>query len=458
MKTKGWKNVFSFTFVQQIKTKSFIISTVVISIIVALISATANILPLVLLSNQIEKIESSAGENNEITISKLYLYDEAETGLNLNTVPEELGIACEIITDHDAAVAKNSELENTGANEMLTMISKGEPGFVVISKYAGVNSTIASNDADNVTALISKELINRYCTTTLGISEDQAATVLAPVATEVIRAGVEPVGMIQSLINTVVPMISSIILFIFIFSYSQLVAQSVAIEKSSRIMEYLLTSIKPLAIIIGKVLAMCTVSLMQFIIIIFGGTAGFIISLPFGIFTKIDSLVATASQTGVANEAQGILTDIQGAFSTFNASSIIVMILTFILGFLFFALIAGLAGASISKMEDLSAAIQPMSLIGVLGFYLAYFPQIGAMESEENSMMVLARFLPISSPFILPSDYMLGKIDIGTAMLSLLVLLAAVVVMAMIVAKVYEHIVLHTGNRLTLKDMLNMAK
>ena len=131
------------------------------------------------------------------------------------------------------------------------------------------------------------------------------------------------------------------------------------------------------------------------------------------------------------------------------------MIVVFILGFLFYAGIAGLAGASVSKMEDLSSAIQPLSLIGVLGFYLAYFPQVTV---EENTMALLARYLPISSPFVLPSDYLLGRIDLVGTLIAIAVLAVADILIMMFVAKVYESLILHTGNRLKLGDILKMSK
>ncbi len=231
-----------------------------------------------------------------------------------------------------------------------------------------------------------------------------------------------------------------------------------AIEKSSRIVEYLLTSIKPLALIIGKVIAMCLVSLMQFIIIGLGGGLGFLISMPFGIFSKVDKLVEAAggaALTGSGLEAQGVLDDIGKAFSNVDAIALIIMILTFVFGFLLFAGMAGIAGASVSKMEDLASAIQPLSIIGVLGFYLAYFPQV---TPEENTMSVVARYVPISSPFILPSDYMLGKIGLPEALISIAILIAADIGIMVLVAKVYENIIVHTGSRLKLGDMLKMSK
>ena len=457
MKLKGWKNIFAFTFSQQIKTKSFIISTIIIAVIIALMTATANILPVFLLEDEINQIESIAnGEAVDFSVSKLYLSDETGLDTNYNVTAASFGFTLEKIAPEEFE-SKLSELETTTENAMLARAYKKDGILNLDAYYAGENSTVNPSDCTTILSTLSTQLQIKYLDS-LGVASDEITTVMSGVTTQLLKAGNEATSMVQDIINSVVPMLSSLVLFIFIFAYSQLVAQAIAIEKSSRVMEYLLTSVSPLSIIVGKVLAICLVSLMQFIILICSGVLGFLISMPFGIFSKIDGLVAAASDSGIGASAQQTLVDIQGAFSNFNIDTILIMIFTFVLGFLFYSLIAGLAGASISKMEDLTAAIQPMSIIGVLGFYLAYMPQIGAMDGETNTLMIVARYVPISSPFCLPSAYMLGQISHGEACVSLLVLLASVILLCIIVAKVYEHIVLYTGDRLKISDMLKMAK
>lgn len=455
MKTKGWKNVYSFTLLQQIKTKSFIISTVIITLIVALIAATANILPVFMLDSEISKIESAMSGESALSVSKLYISNETGIEFNFNFSEIAPALKTEYISAEEAD-AKAKELETSTEAAMLSRITLSEQGYFDISScYAAESEAISESDCGAISSVLSNQLKAQYLTS-FGVPEDSLSTIINGVNITTIRAGKQQTSIVQEVVNMIVPMISSLVLFMFIFAYSQLVAQSVAIEKSSKIMEYLLTSIKPLAVIIGKVLAICTVSLMQFLIIIAGGFLGFLVSMPFGIFTKINVLVAASAASGIGAEAQTVLTDIQGAFSSVNIGTIIVILITFILGFLLYALIAGLAGASISKMEDLSAAIQPMSFVGVLGFYLAYFPQIGGTD-EPNMISTISHYLPISSPFCLPSAYMLGQVSTGEAVISLLILLASVVVLTLLVAKVYEHIVLHTGNRLKISDMLKMA-
>lgn len=466
MKIKGWKEVFRFTFTQQVKTKSFIVSTIVIALIMALMAFLADFLPVIFLEDELSKAERAVAGEDVFTIETLYINNESGHDFDFTAALSGTNVTVNFISASEAD-AKIAAIADTTEKAMVSKIILDESGFSVDSRYAGGESGVQKLDGEVLNSKLADSIRIQYLAS-LGVPEDQIALAMSPVYSSISSAGEEPMSMIKQIVNTVVPMISAIVLFIFIFSYSQLVAQAVAIEKSSRIIEYLLTSIKPLAIILGKVLAMCCVSLMQFVLIGFGGTLGFLVSIPFGIVGKVGTMVqaaapmmteaagaAAASGAGAGMDAAVVIGEIGDAFSNVDAGLFIIMIVTFILGFLFYAGIAGLAGASVSKMEDLSSAIQPLSLIGVLGFYLAYFPQI---SGEQNTMSVVARYMPISSPFILSSDYMLGNIGIAEALVSIAVLAAADIAVMMLVAKVYESVILHTGNRLKLGDMLKMSK
>ncbi len=456
MKTKGWREVFAFTFIQQIKTKSFIIGTLVITLIVALIAFMANFLPTLFLGDMMNDGGDDADDG--MSIETLYLSNETDIPFEMAAAVQTLGVNVQSISAADVQTKVDSITDST-EKAVVSRIFMEEGMFSLDSRYS---PEVSKGDCEVLTSMLISQIKAQYLVFS-GLPEDRLLTALSGVASTVSCAGEEPTSFVQDMINAVVPMMSALVLFVFIFSYSQLVAQAIAIEKSSRIVEYLLTSIKPLALIIGKVLAMCCVSLMQFLIIGVGGGLGLVLSLPIGITSKIGEVTeAVASSAGAAGEGAGsdidvagVLNDIAKAFSNVDATTLIIMILTFVLGFLLYAGIAGVAGASVSKMEDLGPAIQPLSIIGVLGFYLAYFPQV---TPEENVMGVVARYVPISSPFILPSDYMLGKIGLGEALISVAILLIADIAIMLLVAKVYENIILHTGSRLKLADMLKMSK
>ena len=454
MKTKGWREVFAFTFIQQIKTKSFIIGTLVITLIVALIAFMANFLPTLFLGDMMNDGGDDADDG--MSIETLYLSNETDIPFEMAAAVQTLGVNVQSISAADVQTKVDSITDST-ERAVVSRIFMENDMFSVDTRYS---PEVSKGDCEVLTSMLISQIKAQYLVFS-GLPEDRLLTALSGVASTVSCAGEEPSSMVQEIINTIVPMLSALVLFVFIFSYSQLVAQAIAIEKSSRIVEYLLTSIKPLALIIGKVLAMCCVSLMQFLIIGIGGGLGFVLSLPIGITSKIGEMTeaATAAAGGAGAgsdiDVAGVLNDIGKAFSSVDVTTLIIMILTFVLGFLLYAGIAGIAGASVSKMEDLGPAIQPLSIIGVLGFYLAYFPQV---TGEENTMSVVARYVPISSPFILPSDYMLGKIGLGEALISVAILLIADIAIMLLVAKVYENIILHTGSRLKLADMLKMSK
>lgn len=472
MRTKGWQKVFSFTFVQYIKTKSFIIGTVVICLITAAICVLTNILP-VLLDNDDNGSEFVPGEE-QTAYSTVYLYDEPNilTGEDAAALTDALnGTTLTAITEESVYDQTVKSLEETERSEAAVLITAVKDNNGNLTEY-NVRTVYSSESggADSINALISG-LINRRVLLNAGVDPEKYADTQVGIRTFGIEAGAEEWSMVQSALNYFVPLVVSLVLFMLIFAYGQTVAQSIATEKTSKVMELLLTSVRPLAVVIGKVLAMGLVSFMTFSIIGIVGGISFAVSAPFGWMGKafeiardpavIEELEQAAS--GVMSSEAEIAQAVGELTATFTPLNILLIIAIFLLGFLFYSLIAALVGASISRMEDLQAAMQPYALIGVLGMYLAYFPVIFNIESVEtgtaatNPVQIFSYFFPISSPFALPSAILLGTLTPLQSVLATLLLAAAVVLIAVIVGKVYEAIILHNGNRIKLGDIIKMA-
>ena len=204
-----------------------------------------------------------------------------------------------------------------------------------------------------------------------------------------------------------------------------------------------------------KVLAMCTIALSQ--IIWFAAVCGIGGFAMFSLAGSPIQQVPTAMDPGDF-DMNAMMEAISESFSSFNALSIVLLIVIFLMGFLFYSLIAGLFGASVSRAEDLQSSMQPMALISVLGFYLSYFPSITGNISQENVLIAISRYLPISSPFALPSAILLGEMTPLEIGISLVLLGVSLVLMALLVSKVYEAIVLHNGNRLKFSEIIKLAK
>lgn len=453
MKTKGWGHVFRFTFIQTIKAKSFIVSTIVISAILVLLIAGVNFLPLIMMDDS--GSSGADGSEDVYKIRTVYLLDESgiEPKPDFSAI-SQMGVTFTEVTkeQYDEKIAGINQ--STLAETALYISAPDESGYIsMLMSRPKSEEVITADDCKTLLADISAA-VSKSKLIALGVSEENIAAAEAGISKVTTVAGEPPVSEFVFIIKSVVPMISSLVLFMFIFAYGQMVAQAIATEKTSKVMELLLTSIKPLAVIIGKVLAIGCVALAQMAIIGTVSGASAMLMAPLGFIGKLSS-----GMTVEMAEFDGISEAISSVFANVNIGSVLLFIVVFALGFLFYALIAGLAGASISRMEDLSSAIQPMSLVGILGFYLAYFPTITSMEggTPDNIFILLSRYLPISSPFALPGAVFLGEMSGIEAAISIGVLALFVALMALLVAKVYETIILHNGDRIKFGQMIKMA-
>ena len=456
-KTKGWQKVFTFTLIQHIKTKSFIIGTIIVCLLVALLTAGINILP-GLLSGEEEVI---GGETTtQSSPDAVYIYDN-----------------CGIFLDEDIAslTAMGVKIAQTelSADDMLDkLVTSSNEAMISISEITSENIVVGYNvktyyapdtdsEAVDYISMAASQMVDYRNMMNAGVSAENYAATQRYVSTSKITAGTDEWNIFESAINYFVPIVVSLVLFMLIFVYGQTVAQSIATEKTSRVMELLLTSVRPLAVVIGKVMAMGIISLAQFILIGVVGAVSFLATASFGIGGEImDMLNSTEALTG---EGAEIAEAIGNTIGSISPLSIILIFVIFILGFLFYALIAALAGASVSRMEDLAQAMQPLSFLGVVGMYLAYFPVIFNIDSMEsgaatvNPVQIFSYYCPVSSPFALPSALLLGTMDMAQCIIAVLILAVFVVLIAMVVAKVYEMIILHNGNLIKFKDIIRMA-
>lgn len=458
MKTKGWQKIFRFTFIQHIKTKSFIVGTIIVCLLTALMVAGVNVLPK-LLSDEEEVI---SGSSSELTYpDTVYIYDNCEI-----MVPQDLtslrnaGINVQQ-TRFNITEMTDKLAESTESAAMVLIDEATQDGFVLGYNVKTYYSPETPSEAvDGVTTAI-YQMVDYRNMMNAGVSPENYAATQRYITTSKVTAGADEWNIFESAINYFVPIVVSLVLFMLIFVYGQTVAQSIATEKTSRVMELLLTSVRPLAVVIGKVLAMGLVSICQFILICLVGGGTFFATASFGIGGELIALMN--STENLVGENAEIAEALSNTIGTITPFTIVLLFVIFILGFMFFALIAALAGASISRMEDLQQAMQPLSFLGIVGVYLAYFPVIFNIDSMEtgaaaiNPVQIFSYYFPVSSPFALPSALLLGTLSTIEVVIAIAILAVFVVLIAIVVAKVYEAIILHNGNRIKMTDIFKMA-
>ncbi len=467
MRFKGWKSIFSFTYLQQVKSKGFIVSTIMICVLIIAIAVLIGVLSF----SGIEDI--FGGDDSEIKgLDTLYICNETK-------VPDFDAS----LTDIHCISVEKSELEQlletvkTGdkAEAVLHVLYEGgdEGGNVRLKFYRPMNKDAVSDGYMEYAASECRSLYKTALLTSLGIDAKDVELAETVFSSEILVYG-EELSEFREMLNIVVPMLFAAVMFMFIISYAQIIAQSVAMEKTSRVIELLITSVRPLAIVMGKVFAMLLVVLTQILIIgaVAGAAVGVIslIAMSAGGGELVNTGINAAQGLGEAMQAADISWQaeiFQAAPGLFDPLSIIALIIIFFLGFLFYALLAALIGAGISRSEDLATGMQPLAFIGILGFFLSYFPAAfnmgyasggGEVSAEPNFLMILARYLPISSPFALPSAIVLGQMGAAEIIISTLILALLTLGTMMLVAKVYENIILYSGSALKLGQIIKMAK
>ena len=475
MKLKGWEKILSFTYLQTVKTKSFKISTIMVCVFTALICAGINLLPAFFAENGGIFAESGdkAGvgtdtdDTEPVSVNELYICCNNELGFEL--LPVE-GVT--YLTVSEADFSEQMEAVTLGDTpDMLLYIYSGQGDGFYLTYYCPENEDVLPKHIVQDYANQFTEAFTQAMYFSIGVDEADLPLAQADIHSYVAVNGGE--SWIQEVLNVAVPMGIALIFYMFIVIYSQLIAQSMATEKSSRVIELLITSARPLSIITGKILGTLLVCVTQVAIIGMVGGVTFALSAPFALQT-----VANAAQSGVSSELIGstvgslagngipvndaalnIGAELANALpGAFNIGSVIAVILTFLLGFIFFALLAGLVGASVSRMEDLTAALQPLMLIAVAGFFLSYLPPSLNFEGDMDSVITFSHFFPISSPFALPPAILMGQIGAAETVIAIVMLTAMTLLTAMLTAKVYEGMILYSGSRLKVLQILKMAK
>ena len=466
MRFKGWKHIFSFNFIQQVKSKAFIGSTIVLSLLIALAVAAISLLPVLLSDDVLGGDDDIQGVN----ITALYVYNETDFPTFDFAPLTEMEIACSELSESDfekkcEEIASGSEAE-TALKISAVKNSEGVIQSISLSMFRPENEEILSKGTVEGLGYTCEALFKEAMLISLGISKEDINLAQLELYTSVHIYGVEEESELKQILSAIVPMIFSLMLFTFIISYAQIIAQSIAMEKTSRVIELLITSVRPLAIITGKILAMLLAAVTQLMIIGAVTGATFALTLPFGIFsqsgmTAIESAVSSAEEIATEVGASGF--DIQAEIvealpGLFNAGSIAAIIITMLLGFLFYALLAGLVGAGVSRSEDLANAIQPLMLVAVVGFFLSYMSSAFNLDGEGNIVMVISRYIPISSPFALPGAIVMGEMTGVETLISVSLLAVLTGLLVLLVSKVYENIILYSGNPLKLGQIIKLAK
>jgi ABC-2 type transport system permease protein len=221
-----------------------------------------------------------------------------------------------------------------------------------------------------------------------------------------------------------------VLLFVIYFAvimYANMIAMEVATEKSSRVMEILISSVSPIKQMYAKILGIGLLSLTQLAVLLAVG------------YTSIKRNMS--SMKGGFFEAFG--------FENIPITTIIYAVIFFILGYFLYATLAAFLGSLVSRIEDVQQMITPMSMVVVAGFMIAMF----GLSKPDSTIITVTSYFPFFTPMIM--FLRVGMLNIPTweALLGILVLVLTIMVLAVFGAKVYRGGVLMYGKSNSFKDI-----
>ena len=230
--------------------------------------------------------------------------------------------------------------------------------------------------------------------------------------------------------NPFVIMLISLVLFYAIYFCAYQVSSSITTEKTSKIIETLVTSTTPRTIVLGKTIGIGIVGIIQIV-----------------------AIIATALISNALFLEEGILDGIID-FDNITPFLGLVTLVYFVFGYAVYALLYALTGSTVSKPEDVQSANGPVAIIAVIGFYLSYF----TMMNPTSNLNQIAAILPISSPFCMPFRVMMGIATPTELIVSIAILVITIFVVAKISIKIYSQAILNYGSKISLKEALQMYK
>ena len=400
--------VMKFTIKDMVKRKSFIISTLIILVLIVVGFNVPNV------------IKSIKGDN---TGDKFLIVDNKNVfeGTLENLKQMDLGYEFEITNSDLKFEDIKRKIEDEEINGAIIINPENEK--IKIS-YIVENTTmmdqVPEECVNSLTSLYSNLQISK-----LGLTEEQLQSI-----TPNFDFSLEQTEEKSASGNVFVMMIMSIVLFYAIYFCAYQVSSSITTEKTSKIMETLVTSTSPRTIILGKTIGIELVGLAQMIVIV----ATALISAK--AFLEPELLENALDMSNITPYL-GIMTAIY-----------------FILGYLAYALLYALTGSTVSKPEDIQSANTPVALLAVIGFYLSYF----TMMNPTSDLNLFASLFPISSPFCMPFRIMMGLASIRDVALSIAILIVTIVVISHIAIKIYSNAILNYGTKMTFKDIIKVYK
>jgi len=397
---KQFGKILKFELKNYAKNKAFVGVTIFLMVVIAIVMFFPRITAL---------FESDGPSNTTADLSVMLVkaddatqadmvketFTAAFTDYNVQITDEEIGVIKDKITSGDVECA---------------FVMNGATSFT----YYVDNLSMYDANPDIATGVL-QQIYQMNAMINGGMSAEDAAGVMSIQ----IDGNVESLGKDQ-MQNFFYTYIMIFALYMVILLYGQMVAMSVATEKSSRAMELLITSAKPINMMFGKVLAACMAGLVQ-LVAIFGSAL---------VFYNMNK--SYWGDNGIIDSIFNIPPELFAY-----------MLVFFLLGFLIYAFLYGAISSTVSKLEDINTAVQPVTFLFLFGFMVVIFSMTSA--SVDNTLMQMCSYIPFTSPMAMFTRIAMSTVSWYEIAISIGILVASTIGIGVLSAKIYRVGVLMYG-------------
>jgi ABC-2 type transport system permease protein len=222
----------------------------------------------------------------------------------------------------------------------------------------------------------------------------------------------------------VLGIVAGILIYMSLLLNGQMVAQGVVEEKSSRVVELLLSTIRPWQLMAGKVLGIGFVGLVQMVVV--GG---------FGV-------------------AAALAVDVLSISTSAAVGTVVWLVVWYLLGFVMYSLVFAALGALVSRQEDVGGVITPALMFVIVGYVIG----ISVLPSDPgNTLAEVLSVIPVFAPTLMPMRLAMGGVPVWEAVVSVGLVLALIPALVWLAGRIYANAVMRSGARVKLKDALRPA-
>jgi ABC-2 type transport system permease protein len=322
-------------------------------------------------------------------------------------------------------VGENIEVTTVDEKDGRAQVADGSLDALVVAGTDGTLRVVVEKDLDdnlrNALNVLAGQLALNQEITDLGGDPAQVRSKVSDASVEV-EPLEEPYPYQSG--QLVLGIVAGILIYMSLLLNGQMVAQGVVEEKSSRVVELLLSTIRPWQLMAGKVLGIGFVGLVQMVVV---GGVGLAASLGLDVLT-----ISTSAAIG----------------------TVAWLVVWYLLGFVMYSLVFAALSALVSRQEDVGGVIAPALMFVIVGYVIG----ISVLPSEpDNTLAAVLSVIPVFAPTLMPMRLAMGGVPVWEAAVSVGLVLALIPLLVWLAGRIYGNAVMRSGARVKLTDALRPA-